>query len=695
MSLRVGIDIGGTFTDFALINSADGKAWSHKTLTTPDDPSRAVVEGLRDLLGIHALRFEDIEIVSHGTTLVTNAVIERRGAKVGMLVTDGFADIVDIARETRYDLFDLRLKFAEPMVPRQWRIEVDERIAADGTVEKAADPAGYIARVRELVTREGIESLAICFLNSYRNAANELAAAEEIAKAFPDIYVSVSSRIANSIKEYERWTTTIVNAYTQPLIDKYLSRLERGLMDLGFAGKIRIMTSSGGSFGTNLARQMPVRLIESGPAAGVLMASEIASGESLPEILAFDMGGTTAKGAFIRDAKPIRKYNIEVARVHNFKPGSGLPVQVPVVDMIEIGAGGGSIAAVDRRGLVSVGPRSASAMPGPACYGQGGKLPTLTDAHVALGYLDPAYFLGGHMQLDTQAALAAIKSEISVKVGGDNSFAAASGIREIAAEDVAAAFRTHAAELGLDVRRSTMVAFGGSGPLIATLVARKLHLRNVLFPGGSGVFSAIGLLVSPASFETFRTMRSRLDKLSDAQVDELFGSLAGEAEEALNSMGVASREIAFERLLDMRYVGQGYQVRIELPATPGAVGWQAIARARFEEAYKATFSITMPGTPIEITDWRIVASERLSRTRGGIPLQPSRNKPRAAESGDGEIWYGEKAIPCRKVNRYALKVGDRIVGPALVQEAESTCVLLPGDVGTVTAGGHIQVAIAA
>jgi N-methylhydantoinase A len=693
MAIRVGIDIGGTFTDFALIDEKAACTWSHKRLTTPADPSQAVVVGLQELLGSSGHSFGDIAVVAHGTTLITNALIERKGARTGMLVTRGFADVVDIARETRYEIFDLRLRFAEPVVPKFRRAEIGERIASDGSIARPLDEAEIVANVTRLVDEQRIASLAICFLNSFRNPAHENAAEAIVRRRLPHLYVSVSSAVANANKEYERWTTNLVNAYTQPLIDVYLTNLEGELKRLGFVGSLRIMTSSGGSFDAGLARKYPVRLMESGPAAGILMAAEVAKTEGLQEILAFDMGGTTAKGAFIRDARPIKKYEMEVAREHHFRPGSGLPVRVPVIDMIEIGSGGGSIANVDRRGLVNVGPASASSVPGPACYSLGGKRPTLTDANLLLGYIDPDYFLGATMKLDPVSAAEAIDRDICAKMGSSDALGAAAGIREIACEDVVAAFRTHAAELGLDVRRSTLVAFGGSGPLIATLVARKLRIDEVIFPAGVGIFSAIGLLSSPASFENSRSLRLSLGRLEPAQIVEVFSSLRSEARLALVGMGVPAEAIQFEEILELRYRGQGHQVRIAVPDRPQTGRWASRILAGFESKYAETFSVNLPDTDVEITDWRVMATE-IRMNPPSTVVRPSLDVRHYPVAKTGQIWVGNEMVQFKKLSRYDLAAGAVIEGPTLVQEVESTCVLLPGDRGTVNDRGHIHVRIA-
>ena len=386
MSYRIGVDIGGTFTDFALIDDRDGAIAIYKQLTTPEDPSIAVLEGIGTILSREGVGIGDVNAVIHGSTLVTNAVIERRGARTGMLVTRGFGDVLDIANERRYDIYDLRSRFPEPLVPRAARAEVGARLRDDGLEVTPLDAAEVEAGIRGLVERQKIEALAICFLHSYANPAHEEAARDVARRAFPGLYVSTSADVFPFIREYERWTTTVANAFSQPLVDRYLGNLEGGLAAAGFRGTFYVMTSSGGVVGAATARRYPVRMLESGPAAGVLMTAFHGRALGVANLLSFDMGGTTAKGAIVRGGKPHKSYELEVARVHEFKPGSGLPVKVPVIDMIEIGAGGGSIAEVDDRGLIRVGPRSAGARPGPACYGRGGTRPTVTDANLVLGY---------------------------------------------------------------------------------------------------------------------------------------------------------------------------------------------------------------------------------------------------------------------------------------------------------------------
>ena len=689
MGYRLGVDIGGTFTDFALLHDESGRLTVYKQLTTPHDPAEAVLEGLQVMLARDGVDIAQLESVIHGTTLVTNAVIERKGAKTGMLVSEGFRDVLDIAMERRYDLFDLRLVFAEPVVPRSLRREVAERLGYDGEVMRPLDPDTAVVAARELVEGEGIEALAICFLHSYSDDTHEAAARDAVQAAFPGLFVTTSSDVLPFMREYERWSTTTINAYVQPLTNLYLGHLEEGLAALGFAGSFLIMTSSGGTVTAETARRFPVRLIESGPAAGALMAALLGEMLGEPELLSFDMGGTTAKGALIREGAPLRKYELEVAREHDFKAGSGLPLRIPVIDMIEIGAGGGSIASVDERRLLAVGPRSAGADPGPACYGRGGKSATLTDADLALGYLVPEQFLGGRMALDTSAAGVALETE----VGGPldvTTTRAAWGIHEVVNEDVARAFREHASEIGFDYRRSAMVAFGGSGPMHALRIARKLRIPKVIFPAGAGVMSAIGLLATPLTFASLRSHRARLARVGPAELAEGFAPLLGQARAQLSAAGVASGEIALTRRLDMRYVGQGYEVEVELPEGRDDVDVVAQLAALFQASYEAVFATSFLDNEVEIVNWKIEArGPRPDLARGYRPPHPPRGAEAELARARAYDPEAEAYVDCPVLDRYALEAGAIVDGPALIQEDESTSVLGPGERATVDAYGNL------
>jgi N-methylhydantoinase A len=677
MAYRIGVDIGGTFTDFAIIDDISGKVAIHKQLTTPQEPSVSVLEGCRTLLAAEGIAIDQVEAIVHGTTLVTNAVIERKGAVIGALVTQGFKDVFDIASERRYDIFDLKLQFPEALVPRAWRAEIRERVRFDGSVEHKLDVEAVRREVRRLVKAAKIEAIAICFLNSFRNPAHEEQAAEIISKEFPSLYVSSSAEVFPYIREFERWTTTTVNAYTQPMVDRYLKKLDGSLKELGFLGRLYIMSSNGGTIVPDLARRFPVRMLESGPAAGALMSAYLGRQLDIANVLSFDMGGTTAKGCLVCDKQPLKKYSLEVARIHKFKAGSGLPVRIPVIDMIEIGSGGGSIAELDARGMIRVGPSSAGADPGPACYGRGGQSPTLTDADLVLGYLDPSFFLGGKMKLEKPKAETAISSiGSSLKLDAAR---AAWGIYEVVNEDVARAFRIHATEQGFDYRSCTMIAFGGAGPLHALRIARKLKIPRVVFPVGAGVMSAFGLLASPLSFEIVKSDIVRVDKLDADIFAAQFDKLIDQTTIHLKQAGVKDAEIHVMHRLDVRYYGQGYELEVTLPDKNPQDVFAALPKL-FAEVYERVFGMSYLEQPLEIVNWKIEA-------RGPIPhlrnYQHSNRRVGEAQSlkGHRPAYFENFADyqECPVYDRYALRPGDQIKGPAFIEENESTCVIGDGD----------------
>jgi N-methylhydantoinase A len=483
MHCRIGIDIGGTFTDFALFDDRRRDIVTHKRLTTPGEPERAVLDGLQALLQTAGAQIGDVAMVVHGTTLVTNAAIERRGAPTAMLVTRGFRDVPDIAQEQRYDLYDLRLRFPPPLVPRQWRFEVPERITWDGQVREPLDLSALQPVLEAAVAQHGLRAVAVCLLHSYVNAQHEEAVGDWLARHFPALQVSLSAQVFPFAREYARWTSTCLNAYVQPLVDRYIGRLERGLQAVGFAGRVYIMTSSGGTVTTGDGAPLPVRLLESGPAAGALMSAHHGRNLELDSVLAFDMGGTTAKGALVRDGAPLKKYMMEVARVHDFKRGSGLPVRIPVIDMIEIGAGGGSLAGSTSAACCASARRAPAPIPVPPATAAAAPVPTLTDANLVLGYLDAGFFLGGQMRLDRKASEAAIRAAVATPLSLSLA-RAAWGIHEVINEDVARAFRIHASERGFDYRGASMVAFGGSGPVHAVPASRaSCNVPRVMQPG--------------------------------------------------------------------------------------------------------------------------------------------------------------------------------------------------------------------
>jgi N-methylhydantoinase A len=695
MSYRMGIDIGGTFTDFALINDVSGAAHLEKVLTTPADPSIAVLQGMAKLLADARVPIGELASIIHGSTLVTNAVIERKGAVTAMLVTRGFRDVIDIALERRYDLYDLRLRFPDPLVPRALRIEVDERMREDGIALKAPDLEAVGRSLVELARRHQLRAVAICFLHSFTNDIHEREVARFVKARLPELYVSTSADVLPYMREYERWTTTTINAFVQPVVDRYLSRIEAGLAHLGARAAFYVMTSSGGTVSAEVARRYPVRMLESGPAAGVFMAAHHGKMLGIPNLLSFDMGGTTAKGAIIRDGVLHKKYELEVARVHEFKPGSGLPVRIPVVDMIEIGAGGGGIAEIDDRGVVRVGPRSAGADPGPACYGRGGDAATLTDANLALGFYDPAYFLGGSMRLDPDASTRVIRESVARPLNVDVA-RAAWGIHETINEDVARAFRVHASEIGFDYRKCGMVAFGGCGPAHAMRIARKLRIPRVVFPSGSGVMSAIGMLVSPISFQVARTHRVPLAQIDPARLAAYFRAMEEEARQVVIRAGTPPDQITVTRHLDMRYQGQGYEIEVPLPAADDPSTLHARLPALFAAAYERIFSLSYLEEPVEIIHWKVDLSGPAPRFDYRWSTRTA-GASRAPEKGRRRAYFPEAGgfLDCPVLDRYALSAGVCIDGPAIIEERESTCILGLGDRARVDEFGNLVAEIGA
>jgi N-methylhydantoinase A len=697
---ELGVDIGGTFTDLVLITSGGsagseaGVLATHKILTTQDDPARAVLAGIRELLAQTEVQPGQLDRIVHATTLITNATIERRGAVTGMLVTEGFKDVLDIGREHRYDLTNLKIDFPAPLVPRPARCQVSERITGLGTVEIPLRDEDVLEAVDGLVRDQGIQALAICFLHSFQNGDHEVRAGQLVARAHPGLYVTLSHEVAPFSNELERWTTATINAHTQPLVDAYVDRLEGAFRDLGFRGSFAIMTSSGGIATIDVARRFPVRLIESGPAAGVLAATYLSRDLSeTGDVLALDMGGTTTKGGFVVGGKPLKESQIEVARCSAFQKGSGLTARVPAIDLIEIGSGGGAIAQLDQRQLIRVGPESASADPGPACYGQGGERPTLTDANLLLGYLGADSFLGGTMALSTGAAAEAIRRHIAEPLGIEPDRAAL-GIHDTVNEDIARALRVHAAELGLDYRRFPIVATGGSAPIHAVNVARKIRAPRVIFPLGAGIMSAFGLLVSPLSHEIQRSQLRRLDRMDGDAMRAVFTPLLEEARAYLNTAGLSESITEALYSLDMRYYGQGHEIAVPLPdpfANPDII---AAAEAAFDVKYKEVHGISFLDQTIECVNWKVEVFAQVGPTTrirfssldttGAGPLKGTR-PAYFPPSG----WHQD----CPVYDRYRVSAGMTIEGPALIEENESTAVLAPGDRAVVDGFGNLVVDI--
>jgi N-methylhydantoinase A len=676
---RVGVDIGGTFTDLLLIG-ADGRAVIGKTLTTPGDPSLAVETALRQALGEGLARADERGTLVHGTTLVTNAIIERKGAPTALLMTTGFRDALEIGRENRYELYDLNLEFPRPLAPRYLRFDVPERAASDGSVLVPLDET-FVRRLVAELRDKGIRAIAVCYLNSFRNPAHERRTAEIIKEIAPEIRVSLSSEVVAEIREYQRASTTVANVYVQERVANYLEELRLRLDRLTFKGNFFVMLSSGGIATAETAARFPVRLLESGPAAGALAAAHLGARAGFSELLSFDMGGTTAKLCAVENGKPLKAHEFEVDRVYRFRKGSGLPVKIPVIDMIEIGAGGGSIARVDALGLLKVGPESSGAEPGPACYGRGGEEPTVTDSDLILGYLDSKYFLGGQMKLDVDAARRALsrlaeKLRLSIEQ-------VAWGIHQIVGENMANAARAHLGERGKDPRRMPLYAFGGAGPVHGYRVAESLHLPALISPFGAGVGSTFGLLAAPLAFDFVRSAYSRLDHMDWSAANALLVEMAGNGRGVLEQSGLSSSDIHYERIADMRYVGQGHEVAVPLPE--GRLNEKHLEniQSSFEQVYRSLYGRKGPDVPLEVINWRVVASGPAPETDFRFPRKI--NGGADVLKGKRRAYFPEHDgfIETPVYDRYALAPGARFSGPAIVEERESTLIIGPGGRGRV------------
>jgi 5-oxoprolinase (ATP-hydrolysing)/N-methylhydantoinase A len=687
---RIGFDIGGTFTDFILADPVAGTIRLHKCLTTPQDPSIGALAGLEEVTAAAGIALADVGEILHGTTLVTNAIIERRGAKLGMLTTQGFRDLLEMGSEQRYDIYDLFLQYPDPLVARRHRLEVPERMDREGRVVAALDEAAVADAARRLVAA-GMQAVAICFLHSYANPVHERRAAEIVKRVAPQLAVSISSDVVAELWEYQRTVTTCANAYVQPLMASYVARLERELAARGFRGALRLMHSAGGLVSPAAASAFPIRLLESGPAGGGLATALFGARAGHKDVISFDMGGTTAKACLIEDGRAEIAAMMEAARVHRFKKGSGLPIKAPVIDMIEIGAGGGSIARIDEVGLLRVGPHSAGADPGPACYGRGGTQATVTDANLTMGWYDPGFFLGGRMSLDAAAAERAVGA-LGAKLNL-SPVETAWGIAKVVTESMAAAARVHLVEKGKDPRRYAMVGFGGAGPAYAAMVARALGVREVIVPPASGAASALGFLVAPLSFEQVRSMPVVLEAGFDAaSANAVLDGLEAEGRKLLAEAGVPASEIRVERSADMRLVGQVHEITVPLP--DGKLGDARLAeiRAGFERVYAARYTAVFGGTKVEAISFRVrvVGKEpTLALQQAGADAQGRPKRKGTRRSFFDGAWH-EAGV----WDRYALTDGDRIAGPAIVEEREATTIIPPGDVLTVDAGGNLRIAVA-
>ena len=669
-SYALAIDIGGTFTDVVLRDST-GRCWVDKTLTTHGDLLEGFFRAVDLAIGkAGASPAEVDDIVVHATTVVTNALIERKGPPTALLVTEGFRDVLYIRDEHRYDMYDPMIEFPEPLVPRESTFGVTERSLADGSIAIPVNEA-EIVKISEQLKVAGIKSVAICFLNAYNQPANEQCARDILLREQPDLYVSLSSEVAPQMREYLRASTTVVNAYTQPITRPYLTALRETLRERGYGNEPLIMLSNGGIIGADHAGRFPVRMIESGPAAGALVASYYANKFDIDDLLSFDMGGTTAKACIIQDRQPLVTGEFEVDRQYRFKPGSGYPVTIPSIDMIEIGAGGGSIARVDSLGLMKVGPDSAGSEPGPVCYKRGGTMPTVTDADLILGYLDPGNFLGGDMSLDLEGAKAAM-GELGKKLKADVDNTAL-GVYQVVGEQMAAAARAHATDRGIDPRGLPVLAFGGAGPVHANYVADLLESDTVIFPPLASVLSAFGTLVTPARLDLVRGALVRLDDVDWSLVGSLLDDVESEARTALIDAGISDDVIRLSFGADMRYVGQANEVTVDFETDPRRTRDTAAIRQAFEKAYHKLYGVQLDDMRVEIVSWRVTATSPAVDRQSGVDLPSAPGKAKAQRRAI--FANGTADVPV--FDRFALALWQEVAGPAIIEERETTIIILP------------------
>jgi N-methylhydantoinase A len=674
-TLRIAVDIGGTFTDGLAVLSRGGRIWVGKTLTTPKDPGEAVTTVIVDLLRqVVQSRSESPAVteVVHGTTLVTNTLIERKGAKTGLVVTKGTRDVLSIAREIRYELYDLNLELPKPLVPEALRVEADERLDVEGQVVKPLTQAA-LDRISDDVGRLGVDAVAVCLLHAYVNSEHEKAIADALHKRFPKLAVSISSDIAREIREFERMSTTAANAYVQPLMAEYLDRLDSRVHELAPGAPLRIMVSSGGFTSGKAAAETPILLLESGPAGGVLSALNTARNAGIAQILAFDMGGTTAKACVGVGGEPLVAHSFECARVSRFARGSGLPILIPSIDLIEIGAGGGSVAHVNDLGLLNVGPESAGADPGPACYDQGGTGATVTDADLVLGYLNADNFLGGEMKLRKDLSLAAL-DRLAKKLKL-TPVQVAWGICNIVNENMASAARIHIAEKGHDPRQFTMVATGGAGPVHVVEVARKLQIPHVLATIAAGAGSCLGLLAAPARVDRAWSAPTLLKVVDWKRVARAYGDMRADAEQELKSAGASSVKLEWYLGAEMRYAGQGHNVSVTLPWRTITTSTSGALLSEFEKRYKQLYGHLVPDAAPQVVTWRLTGRSVVrSHT---FTWGDSRVSAKPVLRGRREIWLPVKnrfgLVPV--YDRYSLKPGTKLKGPVILEERESTLVV--------------------
>jgi N-methylhydantoinase A len=685
-SARLAVDIGGTFTDLAL--EAQGTRTTVKVLTTPGAPERGVMDGFRTIIQAAGVAPAGIELIIHGTTLATNAIIERKGARTALITTKGFRDVIAMGNESRYDQYDLNIVLPEPLVPRYLRLPVPERLDNTGAVLLPLDEDAVHALV-PVLRQENVESIAVGLLHAFVNPVHERRIQAILADALPEIPVSLSSEVSPEMREWERFSTTVANAYVQPMMARYLRLLESDLQAAGAAAPLFLMMSGGGLTTIETACRFPIRLVESGPAGGAIFSAHIARECGLDSVLSFDMGGTTAKICLIDEYKPQTARTFEVARVGRFRKGSGLPLRIPVIEMVEIGAGGGSIAHVDTMGRIGVGPESAGADPGPACYGRGGTHPAVTDANLSLGRYDPGRFAGGSMKLDVGAAHDALLEDVGARLGLTAELAAL-GVIEMVDENMANAARVHAIESGKTYEGRTLIAFGGGGPVHACRVAEKVGIKRVLVPSGAGVGSAIGFLRAPVGYEVVRSLYQRFSTFDVAAVNDLLDDMRVEAEAAVakGSFGAPAVET---RTAYMRYVGQGHEIPVPLPNHVLGSEDVAVIRERYDTEYARFFDRPVPGSDVEIMSYAVV----VTTVTDDVKVPPREDSLFTTEAAAVRSQLVRDTTtgavsPWAIYDRASLVPWTTIAGPAIIAEDETSTLIGPGWSATVNGQGYIE-----
>jgi N-methylhydantoinase A len=683
---RIGVDIGGTFTDVAL--EVGERRFTAKTLTTSRAPEEGVLSAVHAVITEAGTEPGTVSVIIHGTTLATNALIERKGAKTALLTTEGFRDVVEIRHENRFEQYDVNIDLPEPLVPRRRRLPIRERVNAQGEILLKLDESSVITAIDKLAA-EGVEAVAVGFLHSFTNPEHEHRVGEAVSRALPRVAVTLSSDVSPEMREYERFSTACANAYLQPLMGRYVANLERELQRAGFRCPMLLMTSGGGITSAETAIRFPVRLVESGPAGGAIFAACIARQNGLDEVVSFDMGGTTAKICLIDKAQPQTARVFEVARIYRFLKGSGLPLRIPVIEMVEIGAGGGSIARVDSLGRIVVGPESAGSDPGPVCYGKGGTEPTVTDADIVLGRIDPTTFSGGKMALDADGTERAVAKQIGSPLDLSTEHAAL-GISEIVDENMANAARVHAIESGKDLRPRTLIAFGGAAPLHAVRVAEKLGIRRVLIPANAGVGSAVGLLRAPVAYEVVRSRLMRLSGFDASVANGLYTDMRSEAEDIVGR-GAPDAKLSEQRSAFMRYRGQGHEIGVQLPVREFTAADEPLLTELFEAAYRRLYSRSIPGVEIEILSWVLTLSAPSEgELAKPLPVKADKPKPRGHrqvfDPNSGEFLQ----VPI--FWRPDLKPGTELKGPAVIAEDETSTVVSPLFDARIDRFGYIELA---